>query len=373
MGWCDGRRWTRRVLAVLVGLVAACAQEPVGGPVGQIVAEGIFVCPPPTARCELSGATWAGGRLLVVNDRAVAGKATDSILVLTPLGFAPRMEARFLQGLPSIAAEKFEAITTTSDGQHVFATAAFDRHDPATSAQDHFNVLLTWPAERPQVARVLGSAPDTPGASLVLRQQLRAALASPSAPEGPAHFKVEGLAALPDRLLIGVRETGTSYRDVRFTLTVLSLPWHLENGRPALLGAPRVVWRVDPAGLRGLPKAPVGLSDLVYDAVRDRLWLLTSFEREDDAVDAVAGYLWVLDRTALDRGAPPVLVRDRSGKPLIFTHKPEALAVLPDGRLLVVHDDDRRATLVPDPVSGRRRPRQQTEALYQILVVDGVP
>ncbi|HKU98218.1 MAG TPA: hypothetical protein VJR58_23210 [Vineibacter sp.] len=372
MGW-HGRRWTRWVPVVLVGLVAACVPAPVHGPVGQIVAEGIIVCPPPTARCELSGATLAGGRLLVVNDRAVAGKASDSILALASLGFAPRMEAQFLRGLPSISAEKFEAITTTPDGRHVFATTAFDRHDPATPAQDHFNVLLTWPAERPQAVRVLGAAPDKPGASLALRQQVRAALASPSAPEGPAHFKIEGLAALPDRLLIGIRETGPSYRDVRFTLTVLSLPWHVENGRPALSGAPRVVWRVDPAGLRGLPKTPVGLSDLVYDAARDRLWLLTSFERDDDAIDAVAGYLWVLDRTALERGAPPVLVRDSSGKPLMFTHKPEALAVLPDRRLLIVHDDDRRATLVPDPVSGGQRPRQQTEALYQILVVDGVP
>jgi len=372
MGWHRGR-WARWILVVLGGLVAACAQEPIAGPVAQIVAEGIIVCPPPTARCELSGATLAGGRLLVVNDRAVAGKASDSILVLPLSGLAPRIEAQFLKSLPAVPAEKFEAITTTPDGQHVFATTAFDRHDPATSAQDHFNVLLTWPAERPQAVRVLGAASDKPGTSLALRQQVRAALASPSAPEGPAHFKIEGLAALPDRLLIGIRETGPTYRDVRFTLTVLSLPWRLENGRPTLLGAPRVVWRVDPAGLRGLPKAPVGLSDLVYDAARDRLWLLTSFERDDDAVDSVAGYLWVVDRAALERGAPPVLVRDNSGKPLMFTHKPEALAVLPDRRLLIVHDDDRRATLVPDPVSGGQRPRQQTEALYQILVVDGVP
>ncbi len=369
-----GRRggWMHRGVLVLVGLLAACAEGPVAGPIARIVAEGIIVCPPPTARCELSGATIAGGRLLLVNDRAVSAKASDSILALPLSGFAPRVEARFLPGLPPISAEKFEAITTTPDGRHVFATTAFDRHDPAATTQDQFNVLLTWPADRPQAARVLGAASPRPQTSLALRQQLRAALASPSDPDGPGHFKIEGLAALPDRLLIGVRETGPNYRDVRYTLTVLSLPWHLENGRPVLREAPRIVWRIDPASLRGLPKAPVGLSDLVYDPAHDRLWLLTSFERDDDAVDSVAGYLWSLDRAAFERGAPPVLVRDARGRPLMFTHKPEALAILPDRRLLIVHDDDRRATMVPDPVSGTWRPRLQTEALYQILAVEEV-
>jgi hypothetical protein len=251
----------------------------------------------------------------------------------------------------------------------VFAITAFDRHDPAGTAQDRFNVLLTWPATTPQAARVLGAAGDRPTTSLALRRQLRAALASLSDPAGPAYFKVEGLAALPDQLLIGVRETGASHRpgDFRFTLAILSVPWTIAPAGPVLSGAPRLVWRLDPATLRGLPKAPVGLSDIAYDAASDRLWLLTSYEREDDSPEAVAGYLWRLDRAALASGAAPTLVRGRDGRPLMFSHKPEALALLNDGRLLIVYDDDRRATPVPDPDSGGRRPRRQTEALYQVV------
>jgi len=311
----------------------------------------------------------AGGRLLVANDRP--NKVNESVLVLAPQQLASRAEAQRLPGLPALPIQKLEAMTTSPDGRHVFAITSFDRRE--TAAQDPFNVLVTWPAERPQAAHVLDAAPGRGVASLELRRQLRAALASPAEPDGLGHFKIEGLAALPDRLLIGVREIGRSYKDFRYTLTVLSLPWQLERGRPALTGAPRVVWRIDPATLPGLPKTPVGLSELVYDAARDRLWLLTSFERDDDKPDSVAGYLWVLDRAALERGAPPVLVHGRDGKPLMFSHKSEALAILPDGRLVVVHDDDGRATPVPDPASGGRRPRLMTEAMYQVLTVTDAP
>lgn len=354
---------------VVVAMAAACVQPPPGGPTGQVVAEGVIVCP--TARCELSGATLADGRLLLANDRP--DRISDSVLVLSPQQLATRVEAPRLAGLPPWPVQKLEAITTTPDGRHVFATTSFDRVDPRTSAQDLFNVLVTWPSARPAAPRVLGSGPGNRAASLDLRRLVRVALAAPAEPDGPPYFKIEGLAALPDQLLIGIRETGRSYRDFRFTMTVLSLPWRLENDRPVLAGPPRVVWRIDAASLPALPQSPVGLSDLAYDAARDRLWLLTSFERENDRPDSVAGYLWTLDRAALERGAPPVVVRGRDGKPLMFRHKPEALAILPDGRLLVVHDDDARATPVSDTVSGGRRLRQMNEAVYQVLTVTEAP
>lgn len=368
IGWC------RLALVVLTLGLGACTAAPERAPVAQVEAEGVIVCPPPTARCELSGAVLADGRILLVNDRAIAGKASDAILALAPRPLTPRLAAQFLSGAPTLPAEKFEAIAVTLDGQQVFATTAFDRLDLATSALDRFNVLLTWPATRPQVARVLGGAPDKPLVSLELRRQLQAALASPSEPGGPAYFKVEGLAALPDRLLIGVREVGRTYKDFRFTLTILSLPWRMRAGLPELAGAPRVIWRLDPAALPALPRAPVALSDLAYDAPRDRFWLLTSYERDDEGPASVAGYLWMLDRAGLERGARPVLVHGPDGAPLMFSHKPEALAVLADGRLLVVHDDDRRATPVPDAgASGGARPRRQTEAYYQVISVSQRP
>jgi hypothetical protein len=107
--------------------------------------------------------------------------------------------------------------------------------------------------------------------------------------------------------------------------------------------------------------------------MRDRLWLLTSFERDDEGPGSVDGYLWILDRAGLERGAAPTLVRGADGKPLMFGHKAEAVVILPDHRLLVVHDDDRRSTPVSDPSSGGQRPRLQTEAAYHILSVRDAP
>jgi hypothetical protein len=320
----------RAVLVVLLAGLAACAQPQAEAPAGQVVADGIIVCPPPTQRCELSGAVMAGGQLLLVNDRTTTGTTKDAVLAVARPRVGQRLEAQALTALPPTSAEKFEALALSPDGRHVFAITAFDRYTLRSTGEDRFNVLLSWPADRPQEVRILGATPGgNEYASLALRRQIRVALASPGQPEGPVHVKIEGLAVLPDRLLIGVRETGASHKEARFTLALISVPWRAEAGVPVLLGSPLLQWRVEPDALPGLPRAPVGLSDLVYDAARDRLWLLTSYERDEEGIDSVAGYVWTLDRAALRRGAPPALVRDANGRPLMFSHKPEALAVLP--------------------------------------------
>ncbi len=82
----------------------------------------------------------------------------------------------------------------------------------------------------------------------------------------------------------------------------------------------------------------IGISGLEYDSVRDRLYVLASFETED----SLGGYLVVFEGK---RGFP-ALMRDGDGRPYRFSSKPEGVTVLEGDRLLVVFDGDRVETPV---------------------------
>jgi hypothetical protein len=84
----------------------------------------------------------------------------------------------------------------------------------------------------------------------------------------------------------------------------------------------------------------VGLSGLEYDAYRNQLYLLTSYEKSADP-ERMGAFVWTLPLTALNKYQPPALVLNRQRKPLMLAHKAEGIAVIGKDQVFIIHDDDR--------------------------------
>ncbi|WP_240036475.1 hypothetical protein [Halomonas urmiana] len=165
---------------------------------------------------------------------------------------------------------------------------------------------LIWPLGEPDKVQVVDPDPrDGVEGSLELRGKLSGAIGFP-------YYKIEGLAAIPGErgdglLLFGIREQGHA-----------------------------------------------------------RLYLLTSFETEQDGEERIGGYLWELSLEEFRAGETPRLVTTPQGSPLEFEHKAEGLAVLDHDRLFVAYDNDRHLGLGS---VDERDERHACEAPFTILTI----
>jgi hypothetical protein len=305
------------VVAAVVGLWAAKAipsSTPAPAPAAALL-------PPPYRlfagqSFEPSAAAYdpASGHVLVLSDH-------DTTLYryrLTPAGLViPRGERHEPLRLPEGDTAKFEGLTRLPSGDFL-ATTAFDRPDPAYRRVLRFSYRPGAPVEARQVAV------DDAALTAVIQ-----------AATGLPWFKIEGVAVDPtgETVLFGVRCVGERYQEPRDVVLVVRC--RLDGDRVA---APDAVVRLSTAeSLAGMAE---GLSDLQLDDGGKNFLVLTSHEGPDTAPDGHSGHLFRVPADVL-LGAPssaPV----RLGAPLRqFRAKPEGLAVVPSGPVVVVFDDDR--------------------------------
>ena len=113
------------------------------------------------------------------------------------------------------------------------------------------------------------------------------------------------------------------------------------------------------------PKKPASESRVPR---RGPLLLLTSYERDHPENDLQVGsFLWTLSHHQLQTQQAPTIVRTVNGQVLHFAHKGEAVTPMKNGRVLVVHDDDRRTGRpnITNPVMQFRR--QINEGPFEII------
>lgn len=173
---------------------------------------------------------------------------------------------------------------------------------------------------------------------------------------------LEAMAVSPDGadLYLGFREPVICDEDKKPVSPIYRLNLEEHRNNPS---APLQLVTGIPADLRseGFP-GPVRISGMAFDRSRNKFWILSSYEKEDDpdGRDTLAacnvwdrsesrtepmrgGALWSWNGT---RESEPIL------ESVTFLHKPEGIAVHPQEGKVIVFDNDRDPDLV-----GRREPQ----------------
>jgi len=74
-------------------------------------------------------------------------------------------------------------------------------------------------------------------------------------------------------------------------------------------------------------------------------------------------YLWVLPTNYIKTQKAPILVQDeKTNKPFTFAHKAEGVAILGEGELFIIHDDDK-------VLGGTKFEREPHQAAYDIVTL----
>ncbi|RKR07391.1 hypothetical protein C7446_0203 [Kushneria sinocarnis] len=341
----------------------------------SILSEGTLHCFPTGLRdeqgrlvnAEISAAVFDGERLILASDKPIPGESRSAVFAV-PMGSEGPIESgiEYFTSDAIRQATKYEDFALTADGRHVLATTGFDRIAEDSHELNAWNHLLIWPLGHPEQIRVVDPDPrdGVPG-SLELRRRLDEAIGLP-------YYKIEGLAAIPAErddglLLFGVREQGRAHDDFDYVSRVVGAHYQVdEQGRLTFTDEVRELFAFDPGAHEGVEHV-CGLSSLEYDPYNGRLYLLTSFEAEEEGLHAIGGYLWVMSLEDFHARRAPTLVEDERGGPRVFEHKAEGLAVLDANRLLVAYDNDREMAL--GSLGDTRDERYASEAPWTLLSV----
>ena len=339
------------------------------------------------AYCEVSAVASIGNRLLMASDKEIPGAQRSSIFTVSHAVQAGASSTEHNVGntvkeyLPASVfrhLKKAEDFAVTLDGKTVLLTSGFDRIKTDSKSWHVYNTVMAFPADAPEKGYVVNpsSAGEYGECSLELRRAIALALADKTFPDGMPYFKVESLAVIPgQKVLFGVREMGASYKTFSYTVTILVAPFSFKDDRITIDATQfELFYQMPVPTVRGHKAA---LSSLAFDAKRNGLYMLTSYEEEVKNIE-LGGFLFFLDLSNISKAGPeptnPQLVYQSPDELLHFGHKPEGVSLLDADTLIVVHDDDRVLKQVDVQFPNRNFEKQPEEAAYTILrLSNGVP
>jgi hypothetical protein len=370
------------VVVASAALLLSCA-EPPPELAGRIAQTGLIDCFEASAvdgkrrplSCEPSAVEIVRGRALIFSDKETPDGLPSPIMSLAleqpwP-DVVPASAIRHESGATLRETRKIEGLTTSAEGDLVFATSDFDYPPDGTSTEpDPYNRLLYWPIGHPDRAAIANPTSNAGVVSSVsLRPHFIAALKSAQYPSGPPYFKIEGLVAMPKReLWFGVREVGPDYEHPDYTVTILTASYSKSGDGTVALRPPFSVVTV----LRPSDELPsmdgLGLSSLARHD--DLLAMLTSREAPEGQVGHEA-YLWVArlpGKGELDFQVVPGADR----RPLRLPCKAEGVDFISRSRLLIVCDEDRSPSSFATS-RGERFTRRPDQGVVMVVDVSGLP
>jgi len=390
------------IFVIFISIIGCNEDKPY---IGKIIREGYFECFPQNVTydnqspvsAEISGVLYYHNKIILINDKKVPG--TTSVLTAPyKLPFEPK-DVEYIGNQKIKNASKFEDITITPNLRYIFYITSFDRVKKDKPGLDSYNTLLYNDLDSTEGEKIAYPfVRNGVESSLLMRYQIRKSLSNAKYRTGPPYFKVEGIAALPEKiLLLGIREIGNSYSDFEYTITIIGAHYEITDGNFYFTEPLRIMWQFDPAQDYPLLKNPLGLSSIEYDSFNKQLYVLTSYEH-GETDDQIGSYLWILplknfmrrqlEKKKSDRyftthqkfggkkikehkkiflESSPILVMQNDFKPLHFAHKAEGVTVLDRNSVLIFADDDRitGTELITDPENQFKR--KLNEAAYYIV------
>jgi hypothetical protein len=323
--------------------------------------------------CETSAVEIVNGRVLVVSDKETAADLPSPVFWLPIERPWPDVvaSAAVIHEANAIlrGTRKIEGLTTSAEGDLVFAASDFDWPPDDTSAEpDLYNRIVSWPIGNIDRAAVVNPTTNQGVVSSVsLRPAFIEALKSDRYPAGPPYFKIEGLVAMPNReLWFGIREVGTDFEHPDYSVAILKASYEVAADGTVTVRVPfAIVDRIDTSfWLPGVDR--LGLSSLARSG--NAVVMTTSREAPEGQVGHVS-YLWVARPSA--RGGLDVrVVTGTDGNPLQLPCKAEGVDTLSVGTLLVVCDEDRSPTAFPID-RGRLVTRRPDQGVVLIVEVSG--
>lgn len=300
---------------------------------GQIIQEGFIDCfaeglakNNKPVYCEASGVIYLNKNLIVVNDRPIPHQSP-----IFSIKYPELSVNHYLREKNIIQATKYEDIAFTTDKKFVIAITAFDRIETNSHELDNYNNIVYWQNSKPKTATILSSQPNQ-HSSIELRSKIAAALGY------PAYYKIEGLAILPNELLIGIRSMGKSYQNFNNVFKIISVHFEINHHKILLKDDFKLAYDFDLSTYpnNSLKSLNMGLSSIHYDHSTQSLWILTSSENKDK----LNSVLWNLSLTDFEKNNPPKIIVNSHNQPIFFNHKAEGITLIDKHKLFIIYDDD---------------------------------
>ena len=248
-------------------------------------------------------------------------------------------------------AVKYEDFAVSPSGNEIFLITGFDRVAENSDKKDKYNTLFYWTKSNPTPQLVLFEADTKATSSVSLRSSFLQKLQA-------KYFKIEGLAVLPgNKILFGIREVGASYADFQYSLKILETNYSFDkNGQIILSNDFSLFYEFDTKNSN--INETLGISSLEYNPNNKSLYILTSYETENEEIGA---YLWKL-KIEPKLKKRPQLVYNKNKEILQFNHKAEGMTFINEKEMLIICDDDKQLI----QLEGEKQ-RKENEAYYYYL------
>jgi heme-degrading monooxygenase HmoA len=375
------------IYTLLISLLTSCAifsPAELKGRKGKVTDEGTIDCFPvgtlnsdrEILNCELSAAVFYNEKIITATDKPTPPSSIFSLPYTEAEGFNPEA-LTYIESNEFNAVRKIEDFSISADQQLVVGVTGFDRVSDARPEWNAYNSIVYWDSQKDAKVKIAHPSKVKTGkeggnavikSSVELRDKFAAAFKADNLPV-PNYYKIEGVAIIPgNKMLFGIREMGNSYQEYDYKILIISADYIFAKSNLELTNF-RIAYEFDASAVEGIQQ-PIGLSSLEYDRFNDRLYLLTSYELNDEGENApekLGAYLWVLSMEDFNMKNAPKLVMKSRKKPLHLAHKSEAVTVVNANTVFIANDDDR--VLGNEKITDKENQffRQANQGTYYIL------
>lgn len=371
------------IYTLLISILSSCAifrSADLKGRQGKIADEGTIDCFPvgtlneddAILNCELSAAVYYNEKIVTATDKVTTPSAVFSLPYTLDKGFNPDV-VNYMESNEFNAVRKIEDFSISPDQGFVIGVTGFNRVNSKTPDWNAYNSIVYWNPKKEMKVKIAhaSKAKIEKGvvmSSVKLRSKFAAAFKADNL-EIPAYYKIEGAAIIPgNKILFGIREMGETYQNFDYQISIISADYIYAKSNLELTNF-RIAYDFDASDVKGI-KQPIGLSSIEYDRFNNRIYLLTSYEMNqegENAPEKIGAYLWVLSMDDFNMKKAPQLVMRKKNKPLNLAHKSEAVTVIDENTVFIANDDDRVTGMPKITDKENQFYRQPNQGSYYII------